>query len=63
VVFRDLGRKVGIINPHPPRKRSRELLAIPPTLYKQIRPSGLALSQFPRTLTDAQGKIRKPQNW
>jgi NYN domain len=63
VVCHDLGRKIGIINPHPPRKRSRELLAIPPTFYKQIRPSGLARSQFPRTLTDAQGKIHKPANW
>jgi hypothetical protein len=63
VVRHDLGLPVGIINPHAPRKRSRELLAIKPTLYKQVRRGGLARSQLPQVLTDARGEIRKPSSW
>jgi hypothetical protein len=63
IVRQELGRPIGIINPHPPYKRSRELLAIGPTFYKQIRPGGLARAQFPATLSDAQGKIHKPARW
>lgn len=63
VVRHDLNRPVGIINPHPPAKRSRDLLTIPPTFYKQIRRGGLARSLFPPTLTDAQGTFHKPANW
>src|SRR5690606_1179668 len=57
MVRNDLGRAVGIINPHPPGRRSRDLLAIPPTFYKQIRPRGLARSLFPSTLIDARGRF------
>lgn len=63
VVRHDLERPVGIINPHPPTRRSRDLLAIQPTFYKQIRRGGLTRSQFPSTLTDAHGTFHKPLNW
>lgn len=63
VLKQDLGRPVGIINPHPPGKRSRELLSLQPTLYKQIRRGGLARAQLPPTLVDVRGHIHKPANW
>lgn len=63
VVRHELARPVGIVNPHPPAKRSRDLLAIPPTFYKQIRRGGLARSLFPVTMKDARGIFHKPGNW
>ncbi len=56
----ELGLTVGVINPHPPRSRSR---ALRPTFFKQIRPAALRACQFPPVLTDAHGKIRKPAGW
>lgn len=63
VVCHDLGQVVGILNPHPARKRSRALLSCQPTFFKQIRATALAGSQFPTTLIDGTGKIRKPAGW
>jgi hypothetical protein len=63
IVCHELGRIVGIINPHPPHKRSRALLSCKPTFFKQIRGSALAASQFPPTLTDETGTFRKPTGW
>src|SRR6266540_753040 len=60
VVQRELGLIVGIVNPHPPKRRSR---ALQPTFFKQIRESALRTCQFPRVLTDADGKIHKPARW
>ncbi|HEX8928743.1 MAG TPA: hypothetical protein VGA45_07515, partial [Actinomycetota bacterium] len=57
---RELGLTVGIINPHPPRRRSRALQA---TFFKQIRESALRTCQFPAVLADADGKIHKPARW
>lgn len=51
---------VGIINPHPPGKRSR---ALRPTFFKQIRKSTLRDCQFPPTLRDSKGEIHKPPKW
>jgi hypothetical protein len=34
-----------------------------PTFFKQIRESALRTCQFPRVLTDADGKIHKPARW
>jgi uncharacterized LabA/DUF88 family protein len=56
----ELGIKVGVVNPHPPRKRSRDLR---PTFFKQIRESALCASQFPVSMRDSQGEIRKPSAW
>jgi NYN domain len=60
VAQRELGLIVGIINPHPPQRRSR---ALQPTFFKQIRESALRACQFPHVLTDANGKIHKPTRW
>ena len=47
VVRGELGIRVGVLNPHPARRRSR---ALQPTFFKQIRPSALERAQFPATL-------------
>ena len=56
----ELRVKVGVVNPHPPYKRSRDLQ---PTFFKQLRDSAVQASQFPSTLRDGQGKIFKPSSW
>jgi uncharacterized LabA/DUF88 family protein len=60
VAQRELGLRVGVVNPHPPACRSR---ALQPAFFKQIRASALAASQFPPVLRDATGEIRKPTRW
>ena len=45
VAHRELGLRVGIMNPHPARRRSRDLLEV--TFFKQIRESALRRCQFP----------------
>ncbi len=52
--------RVGVINPHPPARRSR---ALQPTFFKQLRTSVLTACQFPPVLTDARGEIHKPARW
>jgi hypothetical protein len=63
IVRHELGMAVGILNPHPPHKRSHALLSCKPTFFKQIRSGALAASQFPSTLTDSAGTIRRPDGW
>ncbi len=48
----ELGIRVGVVNPHPPARRSR---ALQPTFFKQIRTSALGACQFPPVLTERQG--------
>jgi len=60
IAQRELGLIVGILNPHPPQRRSR---ALQPTFFKQIRESALRTSQFPRVLADANGRFHKPARW
>jgi hypothetical protein len=60
VAQNELGLRVGVVNPHPPARRSR---AFKPTFFKQIRPSALAACQLPTVLRDAHGEIRKPSRW
>lgn len=55
-----LGLKVGVINPHPPSRRSR---ALQPTFFKQLRASALRSCQFPAAMSDARGPFRKPARW
>ena len=55
-----LNRPIGVLNPH--RRQSRELSVVT-TFYKRIREGVLSNSQFPATLTDAQGTFRKPASW
>jgi len=56
-----LGKKVGILNPQQ-RPPSRKLLSVA-TFFKQIRPSVLALSQFPPIMNDSTGQFHKPDAW
>ena len=60
VAQHEFGLRVGVVNPHPPDRRSR---ALRPTFLKQIRASALAACQFPPVLRDAIGEIRKPEGW
>jgi len=60
VAQHELGLRVGVVNPHPPARRSR---ALQPTFFKQVRSSALAACQFPPVLADARGEIRKPTRW
>ena len=62
LVREKLGFPVGIINPHSPEKRSKELFKIA-SFYKQIRKGPLSASQFPPVLKDARGNIVKPTAW
>jgi hypothetical protein len=56
----ELRIRVGVINPHPPARRSR---ALQPTFFKQLRTPALGACQFPSILTDTKGEIRKPARW
>lgn len=56
----DLNIAVGVVNPHPPPKRSRDL---EPTFFKQLRRGPLAACQFPRTMSDAHGQFTRPLSW
>src|SRR5680860_66637 len=52
--------KVGVINPHGAKHRSRRLQG---TFFKQLRRGVVAQTQLPPVLQDAQGTIRKPSAW
>jgi uncharacterized LabA/DUF88 family protein len=55
-----LNKPVGLLNPQQHASRVLE----PHVLFiKNIRKSVLAKSQFPATLTDAQGRFSKPTSW
>jgi uncharacterized LabA/DUF88 family protein len=58
----ELGVRVGVLNPHPPERRSLDLH---PTFLKQLRSGPIAASQFAPVLHDASGggEIRKPKGW
>lgn len=60
VVTRELGKSVGVLNPH--KKTSKEL-SREATFYKPIRQGVLASSQFLGSMTDARGEFRKPSSW
>lgn len=55
-----LGIKIGVVNPHPPARRSLDLQ---PTFFKQLRKGPVAACQFPSAMTDAQGQFQKPSSW
>ncbi len=61
IVRRELGLVVGVINPHT-GKTSKEL-AREASFVKAIRKWVLRESQFPKTLNDDRGIIRKPTEW
>jgi uncharacterized LabA/DUF88 family protein len=56
----EAGIKVGVINPHRAKYRSRCLQG---TFFKQLRPNVLAQTQLPSVLHDAQGTIHEPASW
>jgi uncharacterized LabA/DUF88 family protein len=56
----ELGISVGIVNPHPPKKRSLDLQG---TFFKQLRSGPLAGAQFPEQMQDANGTFRRPTAW
>jgi len=60
VVRHRLGKRVGLLNP---QQRPARALQGEAHLYKQIRSGVLAASQFPLTLTDANGTFTKPATW
>lgn len=63
VLTQELGVPVGLVNPHPAKLRSRELLELKPLFFKQIRPSALRDCQFPQVIEDAHGQIWRPDEW
>lgn len=62
-VMNELGVPVGLVNPHPPSRRSRDLLNLKPVFFKQIRTSALQGSQFAEVLSDSHGTFRRPATW
>jgi hypothetical protein len=60
IVKNELGLSVGLVNPHPLRRRSLDLQ---PTFFKQLRRGPVAASQFPAVMKDASGQFRKPSSW
>lgn len=56
----EAGVRVGIINPHPAKYRSRRLQG---TFFKQLRLNVLGQCQLPSTLHDDEGAITKPPSW
>jgi hypothetical protein len=63
IAIRNFGLPVGLVNPHPVKKRSRLLLELHPLFFKQVRTSALTACQFPEVLNDTQGEIRRPATW
>jgi hypothetical protein len=57
------GKRIGVINPHPPAKRSGHLQKAASYHVRTINKSVLAACQFPPTLTDTNGTITKPGAW
>jgi uncharacterized LabA/DUF88 family protein len=60
VVTQQLKRTVGILCPH---QKPSQVLRHHTNFIKPIRKGVLAASQFPPTLTDAQGTFQKPAVW
>lgn len=60
IVTQELGKPVGILNPHP--HPSKQLVHYA-TFIKQIRLGALQASQFPDSLTDPNGTFHKPKSW
>jgi hypothetical protein len=56
----ELGKAVGILNPH---EFPARVLYNAATFKKPIRQAVLQMSQFPTTLTDSSGTFHKPTSW
>jgi len=57
---RQAGITVGVVNPHPPRRRSLELKG---SFFKQIRQGDLRASQLPNAVQTDHGLVTKPAGW
>ena len=63
LVKKEYGVRVGVVNPHPPSKRSLELAGVA-DFTKQVAKSVLAGSQFPpRIVVPGRKPIIKPPSW
>lgn len=60
IVMNELKKPVGVLNP---QKKDCRVLLKQATFYKHVRKGVLAASQFPATLTAAQGSFSKPKTW
>jgi len=60
IVQRDLGLKVGILNPqkHPSKVLEKEAFFL-----RDLRPGIIKASQFPELMADAKGSFHKPKDW
>lgn len=61
IVSTEMGLTVGIVNPF--QNRASRTLVRHATFVKTIRPGALLASQFPPTIEDKDGTIRKPRGW
>ena len=65
-LVREKDNPVGVINPHPNRRRSYALSPRniqPPSFYRCLRPRLLRNSQLPKRLKDSERVIRCPKGW
>lgn len=60
VVRKELGKKIGVLNPHKVRSSAMRPVT---DFYKPITAEVLAKCQFPDTMTDAHGTFTKPAGW
>ena len=60
IVMNELKKPVGVLNP---QKKVCRVLMKNATFYRPLRQSALARSQFPATMSDAQGTFTKPKSW
>lgn len=60
IVTQELGKHVGVLNPH---KHPCQELVQYATFIKRIRQGVLQVSQFPTSLTDQNGTFHKPASW
>ena len=61
IVTKEIGRPVGILNPHEHHSKALRPHA---TFVKRIRQADLMASQFPDEVIGVDGRIiRKPQDW
>ncbi len=60
MVRHDFSKTVGVINP---QKMDCKVLRCAASFYKRIRPSDLAVSLLPESITDSAGTFHKPNTW
>jgi len=62
-VISQFKKVVGVINPHPRRGLSGNLIKVASFHLRTINKKVLATCQFPATLTDSKGTFTKPATW